>query len=177
MSSEQQKGAIRGYFVKQLMLLVITVILAAFFTIPLVKAVKMALDPAELEQNLNRATQEVAGLERKAMVAQSRITMGVGDDQAREKLEKEVEELKRQVTVKELENKNLQDQMALVRTMLEVVKANPPAARVPVVDTGHQFFDLLTKLFGCIGSLFTGGMFVLSWWRNRRNPAAAESQA
>ncbi len=30
MSSEQQKGAIRGFFVKQLMLLVITVILYQF---------------------------------------------------------------------------------------------------------------------------------------------------
>ena len=103
--------------------------------------------------------------------------MGAGDDEAHEKLEKEVEELKRQVAAKELENKNLQQQMALVHTMLEVVKAKPAAAPVPVVDTSSQFFDLLTKLIGCIGSLFTGGMFVVSWWRNRRGPAPVESQA
>ena len=57
-------------------------------------------------------------------MAQSRITMGTDDvNVAHEKLEKEVEELKRQVAAKELENKNLQQQMALVHTMLEVVKA------------------------------------------------------
>ena len=160
-----------------MILLVITVVLVAFCAVPLVKAVKVALNPAELEQELNSATQEVAGLETKVMMAQSRITMGAGDDAAHEKLEKEVEELKRQVAAKELENKNLQQQMALVHTMLEVVKAKPAAAPVPVVDTSSQFFDLLTKLIGCIGSLFTGGMFVVSWWRNRRGPAPVEPQA
>ena len=47
MNSDEQKSATRRFFVRQTILLVITVVLVAFFTIPLVKAVKVALNPAE----------------------------------------------------------------------------------------------------------------------------------
>jgi hypothetical protein len=174
MSSKQLTRGTGRFFVKQFMLLAITLALMVFFTIPLMKAVKAALSPGELETNVNRSRQEVAGLETRLEVVQSEMLMGAGDDEAQEKLRKEVEELKRQVEAKERENKNLQDQMALVRTMLEVLKAKPAAAAVPVVETGHKFFDLLTKIFGCIGSVFTGVMFLVSWWRNRREPPQPE---
>ena len=174
MSSKQLTGGTGRFFVKQFILLAITLVLMVFFTIPLMKAVKAALSPGELETNVNRSQQEVAGLETRLDVIQSEMLMGAGDDEAQEKLRKEVEELKRQVEAKERENRNLQDQMALVRTMLEVLKAQPTAAAVPVVDTGHKFFDLLTKIFGCIGSVFTGAVFLVSWWRNRREPPRPE---
>ena len=125
---------------------------------------------------MNQAKQEVAGLETKVMVVQSRITMGAGHDEAQEKIKQEVKELKQQMAPKELENKHLQDQMLLVQTMLQVMNAKPAAAPVPVVDTSSQFFDLLTKLIGCIDGCVTGGMFVVSWWRNRRGPAPVKPQ-
>lgn len=176
MSSKQKTGGTGRFFVKQAVLLVMTIALMVFFTVPLMKAVKAALTPAELETNVYRSQQEVAGLETRLDVVRSKMLMGAGDDEAQEKLKKVVEELKRQMALKEQENKSLQEQMALVRTMLEVVKATPSATPVPVVASSHTFFDLLTKIFGCIGSAFTGGMFLVSWWRNRREPPqAAES--
>ena len=176
MSSKQQTSGTGRFFVKQAVLLMITIALMILFTVPLMKAVKAALTPAELETNVNRSQQEVAGLETRLDVVRSKMLMGAGDDQAQGKLTKELEELKRQMALKEQENKSLQEQMALVRTMLEVVKAKPVATPVPVVDASHTFFDLLTKIFGCIGSVFTGGMFLVSWWRNKREPPqAAES--
>ena len=60
-----KKSSTRRFFVRQMMLLVITAVLVAFCAVPLVKAVKVALNPTELEQELNSATQEVAGLETK----------------------------------------------------------------------------------------------------------------
>jgi hypothetical protein len=173
MMSKQQTSGIGRFFVKQAILLVITIALMVFFTIPLMKAVKAALRPGELETNVNRSQQEVSSLETRLDVVRSKMLMGADDDEAQEKLRKEVEELKRQVAAKEQENKNLQEQMALVRTMLEVVKATPAATPIPVVASSHTFFDLLTKIFGCIGSVFTGGMFLVSWWRNRREPSQA----
>jgi hypothetical protein len=176
MISKQQTGGNGRFFVKQAILLVITIALMVFFTVPLMKAVKAVLSPGDLATNVNRSQQEVAGLETRLDVVRSKMLMGAGDDEAQEKLRKEVEELKRQVAAKEQETKNLQGQMALVRSMLEVVKATPAPAPVPAVATSHTFFDLLTKIFGCIGSVFTGGMFLVSCWRSRREPSqAAES--
>lgn len=167
MKVDHQKGS-RGFFVKQAILLIITVVLLIFFAVPLLKVVKAALNPAELESNVNLGKQEVAGLETKMETTESRILMGDGDDEVQGKLKEELEELKRQIASKELENKHLRDQMALVQTMLELVKAKPTDASVPVADTSHNIFELLTKIFGCIGSMFSGGMFLLAWWRRRR---------
>jgi hypothetical protein len=176
MISKQQSSGIGRFFVKQAILLAITIVLMAFFTIPLMKAFKAALSPGELETNVNRFQNEAAGLQTRLDVVRSKMLMGAGDDGAQEELRKEVEDLKRQVAAKNQENKNLQEQMALVRTMLDLVKASPAATPMPVVATSHTFFDLLTKIFGCIGSLFTGTMFLVSWRRNRREPVqAAES--
>ncbi len=107
MSSKQLTGGTGRFFVKQFILLAITLVLMVFFTIPLMKAVKAALSPGELETNVNRSQQEVAGLETRLDVIQSEMLMGAGDDEAQEKLRKEVEELKRQVEAKERENKKL----------------------------------------------------------------------
>ncbi len=173
MNSYTRKNGTRRFAIRQAILLLITIVLVVFFTIPLLKAVKAAMNPGQLQANLDEANNEVVGLQTKTDVVRSKMLMGAGDDEAQEKLRKEVEELKRQLAAKEQENKNLQEQMALVRTMLEVVKAKPAATPVPVVATSHTFFDLLTKIFGCIGSVFTGGMFLVSWWRNRREPSQA----
>ncbi|HMK34410.1 MAG TPA: hypothetical protein VK463_05030 [Desulfomonilaceae bacterium] len=173
MRSKQQAGGTGRFLIKQAVLLVITIALMVSFTIPLMKAVRAALSPGELKTNVDRSRQEVASLETRLDVVRSKMLMGAGEDDAQEKLKEEVEKLKRQVAAKEQENKNLQEQMALVRTMLEVVKAKPAATPVQAVDTSHTFFDLLAKIFGCIGSAFTGGMFVVSWWKNRRESAQA----
>lgn len=168
MNSTRQAGGPGKFFLKQTVLLVITIVLVVFFTIPLLSAVKAALNPSELETNVDRSQKEVAGLEARLEVVRSKALMGHADNEAQEKLKKEVEELKRQVAAKERENKNLQEQMALVRNLLEVVKTSPAIKPAPVVDTSQTLLDMMTKIFGCIGSLFTGGMFVVSWFRNRR---------
>lgn len=117
------------------------------------KAVRWALNPGELKTNVDRANAEVASVQTKLDVTRSRMLMGAGDDEAQEKLKKEVETLKQQMAIKELENKHLQDQMALVQTMLQMVKP----ASAPLVDFTHKMAELLTKVFGFIGSLFSGG--------------------
>jgi DNA repair exonuclease SbcCD ATPase subunit len=169
MRSDVQQSRTGRFFVKQAILLVVTIILAAFFAVPLLEAVKAAVNPGELQANADRANKEVAGLQTKLETANARILMGAGDDEAQEKLKKELQELKQQLATKELENKYLQDQRALVQTMLEVVKAKPAASTsVPPVDFWQKIAELLTKVIGCVGSVVTGVMFVGSWWKRRR---------
>lgn len=170
MNSEARKNATRRFAVRQAILLLITIVLVAFFTIPMLKAVKAAANPGQLEAIVNQAKQEVAGLETKVMVVQSRITMGAGHDEAQEKIKQEVKELKQQMALKELENKHLQDQMLLVQTMLQVMNAKSTPPPQPGMDFWHKLAELATKVFGCIGSLFTGGMFLLGWWRKKGQP-------
>jgi|WetSurMetagenome_2_1015567.scaffolds.fasta_scaffold274054_2 hypothetical protein len=176
MKVDQQNSRGR-FFVKQAILLIITVILLIFFTVPLLKAIKGALNPGELEATVNRGKQEAASLETKLETTESRMLMGAGDDEAQGNLKKEVEELKRQIALKELDNKHLQEQMALVQTMLEVMKAKSAPAPAPSgPGTVHPMAEILTKIFGCIGSMLTGGMALFAWWRRRREvPQNAES--
>lgn len=169
MGVKQQRGS-SGFFVRQGILLAITIILLIFCAIPLLNVVNGALHPGQLETDLSRGKQEASDLERKLEVVEAKRLMGAGQDDAHEKLSREVEELKRQLSLRELENKHLQNQMALVQTMLEVLKTKSDTAPMPTVESGHKFFDLITKVFGCIASLFSGGMFLISWWRKRREP-------
>jgi hypothetical protein len=168
MKIDQQKGS-SGFFVKQAILLIITVILLIFFTVPLLKAIKGALNPGELEATVNRVKQEAASLETELETTESGMLMDAGDDEAQGRLKKEVEELKRQMVLKELNNKHLQDQMALVQTMLEVIKAKSAPAPAPSGSgTVHTTGELLIKIFGCTGSMLSGGLALFSWWRRRR---------
>ena len=52
MSSDQQKSSTGRFFVRQMILLVITVVLVAFCAVPLVKAVKVAQNPTELKDGV-----------------------------------------------------------------------------------------------------------------------------
>ncbi|MGO8881813.1 MAG: hypothetical protein ACLQMS_20205 [Desulfomonilaceae bacterium] len=175
MKSDQLHGSYRRFFVRQSVLLVITVVLMVLFTIPLLKIVKSAMNPGELTAKVEMANKQTEGIQNEVDVVRSRMLMGAGDEEAQEKLKKQVEELQRQMESKEIENKHLQDQMALVQTMLQLVNAkSAPAATTPVVpptvDFSQKLAELATKIFGCIGSLFSGGMFLVSWWRTRRKP-------
>ena len=218
-----------------------------FFTIPLVRAVKGALNPAELQANAKQATQEVEGLQNRLDVTRSKMLMGAGDEEAQEKMKKQVEELKRQVEFKELENKYLQNQMVLAQTIAELAKLKSAQAPTPVADTGQKsdkpvdsgqktdkpvetaqkadkpadsgqktdkpvdaaqkpdklmenaqkvdklvaetgqkldtvlatgknVSELIIKIFGSLGSVFTGMTFVVSWWRKKRQPPQAAAQ-
>lgn len=113
----------------------------------------------------------MAALQKKLNAMRSMVFMGAGDDEAQESLKKEIEELKRQIAIKEMEYKRLQDEVTLVRTVLQLVSAKSTPPPSPVVDSTHKVAELLAKLIGCVGSLFTGTMFVVSWWKKRREAA------
>lgn len=161
MTPKQQN---RGFFVKQGILLVITIILLAFFTVPLLKALKAAMNPEELQTKADQVKQEAQGLETKLEVIESKIMMGGGDDQSHEKLKEQVEDLKRQLAVKDLEK----NQIALAQTVQELVKKGGPAPASGPTDTVHRIADLIIKIFGSVGSLLSGGKFLLDWWTRRR---------
>jgi hypothetical protein len=181
MSSDDQQGFAKRFFVKQAVLLVITIILVAFFTVPLVKIVKAALNPGELKANLDRANQTLAGVEteldvtRSKMAVRSKAMIAPGDE-IQEQLKKEMEELKRQKVLQDLEIKHLQDQLALTQTVLQVLKPASPAAPPPGVDFWHKMTELATKIMGCVASMFSGGLFILSWWRKRGQSPQAEGE-
>lgn len=175
MRLDQQHGGSGRFFVKQLILLAITIVLVVLFTIPLLKTVNSAMNPGELAANVDKANMKTAGIKNEMDVARSKMLMGAGDEEAQEKLKKQVEELQRQMALKELDNKHLQDQMALVQTMLQLVNAKSAPVAPPGVDSWHKLAELTTKVFGGIGSLFSGGMFALSWWRARRKPPEASA--
>ena len=237
MNSNEGKRGTGRFFLKQAVLLVITIALVVFFTIPLVRAVKGAFNPVELQANAKQAKQEVQGLQNKLDVTRSKMLMGSGDEEAQEKLKKQVEELKRQVEFKELENKYLQNQMVLAQTIAELAKLKSAQAPTPVADTGQKsdkpvdsgqkadkpadsgqgtdkpvataqkpdklmkaaedvdklvketgqkvdtlvatgksVWELVIKLVGSLGSVFSGLTFVVSWWRKKRQPAQAAAQ-
>ncbi len=135
-SDKRQSGG--RFFVKQAVLLVITIILLAFCTVPLIQAVRWALNPGELKANVEKANEGTASIRIKLDVANSRMLMGAGDDEAQEKLKKQVEELKRQVEFKELENKYLQNQIVLAQTIAELAKLKSSPGPTPVADTGQK---------------------------------------
>lgn len=170
MEPRQKDGRMR-FFVKQAILLAITVILLVFFTIPLARDVKRALNARQLQADLNQGTSELTTLQKKLNAARSMVLMAAGDDDAQDRLQKEIEELKRQLSLKEVENKHLQNEIALVQSMLQLVGSKSSTASSPVVDTGHKLAEFLAKILGCIGSLFSGVIFVFSWWKKRREPA------
>jgi len=174
MKSDEQHGGYRRFFVKQTILLIITVVLMVLFTIPLLKIVKSAMNPGALTANVEIANKETESIQNEVDVVRSKRLMGAGDEEAQEKLKKQVEELQRQMASKELENKHLQDEMAMVQTVMQLVTAKSvPAAPAapPTVDYSQKLAELATKIFGCIGSLFSGGMFLVSWWRTRKKPS------
>jgi hypothetical protein len=167
MKPDQQHGGYRRFFVKQTILLVITVILMVLFTIPLLKIVKSAMNPGALTAKVEMANKETEGIQNEVDVVRSKMLMGAGDEEAQEELKRQVEELQRQMAFKELEYKLLQNQYAMVNTLQQIVNSKPPP---PVVDFWQKLAELATKIFGCIGSMFSGGMFLVSWWRGRRKP-------
>ena len=102
----EQLGGSGRFFVRQLVLLVITVVLALWFTIPLVKTVHSAMNLGDLTAKLDQVNKERDGIQNKIDGTSSLRLMGAADREAREKLKKQVEELQRQMALKELENKH-----------------------------------------------------------------------
>jgi len=173
MNSDERHGGSGRFFVKQAALLVITMVLVVLFTIPLLKTVDSAINPGELDANVDKTEKEKAGIQNEIDVARSKMLMGAGDEEAQEKLKKQSDEHQRQMALKDLEIKYLRDRQAdrdLVQTVLQLANAKSAPAPRPGVDFWQKLAELSTKVFGCIGSLFSGGMFVLSWWRTRRKP-------
>jgi hypothetical protein len=156
MRSDQHKSG--KFFLKQAILLAITVILLIFCTIPLLKAVKAALNLGELQQKLNLSKQEVVVLQKKLGIVEDKMMMGSGNEETQEKLKKDRDELKQQIAMRDLEIKFWQNQAISGQTI-----------RNPKLASASEVLDLVTKIFGCIGSIFSGGMVLLSWWRKRRD--------
>ncbi|MFA6224242.1 MAG: hypothetical protein WC647_18235 [Desulfomonilaceae bacterium] len=168
MNSNQKSSG--RFYLKQTVLLVVTIVLVILFTIPLLKSIKSALNPGELVAAANQNRRQMASLERKIDVNSSKILMAAGAEQVQEKLAKEVEALKRQMAAAQLENKYLQQQVQLTSTILELVKSKSASDVSPDAHIGfsQKVFDLLTKVFGCIASVCSCGVFLVSWIRNRR---------
>jgi hypothetical protein len=189
MKTASKTGGSGRFFVKQSILLVITVVLMVLFTIPLLKIVKSAMNPEALTAKVEMANEQTEGIQNQMDVVRSKMLMGAGDEEAQEKLKKQVEELQRQMELKEVENKHLQNQMALVQTMMQLVSvkaapATPTAPSAPAttapptpkpwgVDDAQKLVELTTKFLGCIGSMFSGGLFFVSWLRGRKKPPEA----
>jgi hypothetical protein len=173
MRTIQLYGSSAKFWAMQLTLLVITVALTVLFTVPLVKTVGSSMHYCELSAKFNDTNKEIETLQNQIDEASSIKLMSpqvAGDTEASEKLMKQVEEFRRQMELKELENKQLRDEMALVQTMLRILNAKTVSADPPTMDFWHKLADISTKVLGFIGSLFSGGMFALAWWRARRKP-------
>ena len=168
MNSNQKSSG--RFYLKQTVLLVITIVLVIFFTVPLLKSIKAALNPGELVAAANQTQRQMASLERKIDVSRAKILMAAGAEEVQDKLAKEVEALKRQMAATQLENKYLQQQVQLTRTILELVKSKSASEVSPDAHIGfwQKVFDLLTKVIGCIASVCSFGVFLVSWIRNRR---------
>lgn len=237
MGSQQDKPGAKRFVIRQAVLLVVTIALVIFCTIPLLKAFTGALNPKQLDASLIESQQELVGLQNKLDLTRARVLMGAGDDDTQESLKKQVEDLKRQLEMKELENKHLQNEVAMARVLADMVKSKstqapapavgaekmsgkpaetPQAAATPadaatksdkpteatrpaskltqaadtvdkivtetsqkvdkVVTTGKNVWDLVAKIFGSLGSLFTGTAFAISWLRRKREPPQATVQ-
>jgi hypothetical protein len=183
MNSEQIQTSGRWHLIRQLALLVVTALLGAYCTIPLLAAVKAAGKPQQLVSALTEAQREQAGLRDKLDKTQAKVLMGGGASEGEEKLKREIEDLKHHLAVAQEKNKGLQDQLTLVSTMLDVLKTKPGAQlkegneQDGMMSSTNRIADLLTKILGCIGSLYAGTMFVMGWFKKRTNesPATATS--
>ncbi|MBI4964146.1 MAG: hypothetical protein HY913_12775 [Desulfomonile tiedjei] len=180
MNSEQTHTSERRHLLRQAALLVVAALLGVYFTIPLLTAVKAALNPEQFLSAVTEAQREQAGLRDKLDRTEAKALMGGGDSGAEEKLKREIENLKRQLAVTEEKNKGLNDQLALVNTMLDVLKTKPGAPAKEgndqdgMMSATNRIADLLAKILGCIGSFYAGTMFIMGWLRKRTN-ASPES--
>lgn len=156
------------FFVTQAILLVATITLLVFFTIPLIKTVKTALIPGELEAKINQTQHEMRVLQTRLDAVQSEMMMGEDDDQVLEKLRQKMEALRKQIAAKELEDRNLREEVASVQTMLEVLKIKSQPTPVSALDVCYKLSGLLFYILGSIGSVFAGGVLVISWWKTKR---------
>lgn len=169
MKSVHQIGTKR-FLIKQILLLVMTVALLILFTIPLLQAVKWSMNPGELDARVETTSRETATIQNEVDAASSKMLMGGDGEETHEKLKKQIEDLQRKLEVRELENNNLREQKALVDTIMHVMNSRTAVSSPSssAVDTGQKIAELTTKIIGAIGSVFSGGMFFISWWRNRR---------
>lgn len=155
-----QKTSGNGRFLaKQATLLLITVVLVASCTIPLIRAVKWICYPGELASYVDRADKELASIKLKMDVFRSKIQMGAGGNQAQDKLKTQVEELKQQMAKKELEIRRLQKQIDLGETIAKLTKIKPTRVPGPPLDSGQKaddqvgFLDQVDQLIDKIGQI------------------------
>ncbi|MGD9818628.1 MAG: hypothetical protein AB7V04_07990 [Desulfomonilaceae bacterium] len=161
------------FYLKQFALLSITAALIYFFTIPFLETVQTAIKYPQMVAMVNHNEEDIQSIKKEIDVAGSIEFMrakGQTDSEAQRTLVKQLEELRLQVEMKELENKNLRDQMALVQSMLQLINSRSiPASTSPQsMDFLHKMAELSAKILGCIGSVVSGYMFVVSWWRTRK---------
>ena len=158
MDSNKGNSGIGGFYFKQAILLLVTIALFIFFTIPFLKTLKAAVVPGELEANIKQAKELEINLDS----TRAKMLMGAGDEEMQEKLKKRIQDLERQLAEKDMANKNLQ---AGVQTLLQLVKA--PGAQ-PVPEFWQKIPEIIAKILGCIGSMFSGALFVYTWLKRRR---------
>jgi len=147
-----------------------TVLLLVFFTIPLINIIKFALNPRELEVKIQN---ENTILQTRLDAVESKVMMGGNDKQVLKKLKKEVGALKQEMASKEIEYRNLKEQVACTERVLEVLKINSEAGKTSKLETCYKFSGLVFYILGSIGSVVAGAMFVLSWWRSLRVPSSS----
>lgn len=163
-----QNAARTRFFLRQALLLVLTIVLFVYCAVPLFHVVKLVINPSGFKVRLEVANREAQAIQNDMDVASSRILMGGGDEQVQEELKLKVAQLERKLELKELENKGFKDQQETLNRMLQIMEGKSLAVGSASVTFWHALADLLVKLIGAIGSFFSGGMFLMSWWRTRR---------
>lgn len=173
MKKTQRSGSSFKFYVMQVALFVITIALTFFFTIPLIETVRTAMKYPQFSAKVRDNEADIQSMKKEVDMTGAIQFMGAHgkkDSEAEVDLVKQVEDLRRQIEVKELENKHLKDEMALVQTMLQMINTKPTPAASPAIDFWHRLAEISAKILGCIGSLVSGFMFVLAWWRTRKKP-------
>lgn len=128
----------RKFLIVQVGLILTTVILVVLCTIPFFHLLKDTIDRQEIAMSLNRSDMEVASLEEKVAKLNAFRFMGRSDSISDEEIRKQLEELQRKLTTAEVENQQLKQQMAMVSTLLSLVKAQPVQLSSPAGQPGQN---------------------------------------
>ena len=94
MSDMAKKSVGTRFFIKQAALLVTTILLVIFCTIPVFSNLKTAINPSGLYETLDKKNKEFAALQERIDVVQSKMLMGAGDEEGLKRLMNEIEDLK-----------------------------------------------------------------------------------
>jgi len=169
MSESSKKSVAKRFFVRQGILLVITIVLMIFCTIPFLGTLRTAINPKGHYASLEAKTNELADITGRIDVLQSKMLMGAGDDGNSERLRKENEELRTQAIKMQEEIDRLKRDLKKGRFAIWFM----PSLSGNLGPTNGQQYDWrgtvenLTRTFGTLASLLTGTVFIASWRRRR----------